>query len=320
MEHRVVASTVLAVSLLSAVGCDKATPVAPNGTILIVSANPSKIGVNGASTITVVGRKPDGQPLNPGTEVRLSADRGTVTPPVVAVDGEGEATATFRADGRAGTATITVRTGGGDQMVTTTVEVGEVARTIVLQPTPTFVTTAGGSVDLLATVRDETGRTLPNVEVNFTTDVGRLGSRGAIVRTNANGQARDTLTVSEQDLEGNVSSITVTVQAAGADGALVSDSAQVRVQGSRPLASFEFDAGTTANQVFFTDTTTGGVGQLTFSWDFGDNTSSNEQNPRKTYATGGDFTVRLTVTDEAGQSDTATARITVPVTGPGTGQ
>jgi hypothetical protein len=333
--------TLLTVSLFPAVGCDKATPVAPDGSILAISANPQRIVLRGRSTITVIGRKPDGQPLNPGTEVRLTATLGSIES-IVTTDSSGNATATFQSDGRQGVARITATTGSGTGgtgggtgdgggtggggstsgplTATTEVQVGESAKTIVLQPTPTSIPETGGTVQLLATVRDASGQPLPNQGVNFTTEVGRLNSRGAIVQTNASGQARDTLTVEEADLAGNVAEIGVSAQTAGTDGALITATFSIRVQGGRPVASFAFDRGSTDLQVLFTDTSTGGVGTLIYSWDFGDNTSSNEQNPTHTYAAAGSYTVRLTVTDDTGQSDTATARITVPVTSPGTGQ
>ena len=40
-----------------------------------------------------------------------------------------------------------------------------------------------------------------------------------------------------------------------------------------------------------------GNGNLTYSWEFGDNTSSSEKNPKKIYYTPGKFTIRLTVSD-----------------------
>ncbi len=335
MNYRAVASILCVISLLPAIGCDKATPVAPNGSILAISATPVKIGLNGRSTITVIGRKPDGQPLNPGTEIRLTATLGSIEP-IVTTDGNGEATATFRSDGRQGMATITATTGSGsggtggsggeggstsgNLRATIEVQVGEAAKSITLQPTPTTIPETGGTVTLLALVRDASGQPLPNQGVNFSTDFGRLNSRGAIVQTNANGQARDTLTLTEADLSGNVSSVSVSAQTAGTDGALISATFSIRVQGGRPIAGFSFDQGSSPLQVIFTDISTGGVGDLSYTWDFGDNTSSNLQNPTHTYAVADDYTVRLTVVDESGQSDTATARVTVQVTTPGTGQ
>lgn len=330
MNYRVVASVLTVLSLLPALGCDKATPVAPNGSILAISATPVKIAIRGRSTITVIGRKPDGQPLNPGTEVRLTATLGSIEP-IVTIDGNGQATATFQSDGRQGMAKITAATGsgtGGDGtggtsgtlQATIEVQVGEAAASIILQPTPTTIPETGGTISLLAIVRDASGQPMANQGVNFTTDVGRLNSRGAIVQTNANGQARDTLTINEADLAGNVSAVNVSAQTPGTDGALITADFQIRVQGGRPVASFAFDAGSTANEVLFVDTSTGGVGELSYNWNFGDNTSSSLQNPTHTYVSPGNYTVQLTVTDEVGQSDVATARITVPVTAPGTGQ
>ncbi len=72
--NRVLCLLLLAIVFVPAVGCDKVNPTAPNGTILTMSANPAQISLNGTSTITVIGRKPNGSPLNRGTEVRLDDD------------------------------------------------------------------------------------------------------------------------------------------------------------------------------------------------------------------------------------------------------
>jgi len=314
MKHA--AGLLLLVLLLPSLGCDKATPVAPGGTILTLSANPTRIGLNGSSTITIVGRKPDGNPLNPGTEIRLTTDLGTIEP-LVTVDNQGRATATLRADGRFGPAKVTAA--AADASVETTVQIGEAARSIVLQPTPTTIPETGGTIQLLATIRDASGLPLPNQGVNFTTDVGRLTSRGAIVQTNGNGQARDTLNVAEEDLAGNVSTISVGAQTAGTDGALISASFSVRVQGGRPEASFEF-VKISGREYQFTDTSTGGIGQLTYSWNFDDGSApSPDKNPRHTFSADDAYAVVLTVTDSADQSDTATAVITVPTDTSGSG-
>jgi hypothetical protein len=101
--------------LLLVSSCDEGNPIAPSGSFLILSANPSRISLNGTSVITVTGRRPDGNPLSDGTEVLLSTSLGNISPSVVEIDGDGNATATLRGDGRQGTATITasVGTSGG---------------------------------------------------------------------------------------------------------------------------------------------------------------------------------------------------------------
>jgi len=334
----------LLLSLLPSVGCDKASPVAPGGTIISVSASPQRIGLNGQSTITVIGRKPDGNPLNTGTEIRLTATLGSIDP-IVTVDRNGVATATFRADGRLGTAMITAATGGsvggtgtstggtgtsgsssGTLTATISVQVGEAAGSILLQPTPTSLTAAGGKVTLLAIVRDSSGQPLANQGVNFSTDAGTLSSRGATVTTNARGEARDTLTLTELELSNNVSSVMVSVQTIGGGtggtgggaGSVLTDTATIRIQGDRPVASFAYSQGSTQLSVLFIDTSTS-QGALTYSWNFGDGSSSTEANPTHQYAAAGDYTVVLTITDASGLTDTATARITVPVTTGGNG-
>ncbi len=89
--------------------------------------------------------------------------------------------------------------------------------------------------------------------------------------------------------------------------------------GANVTAQFETpppgpDAGFSASQragtltVDFSDTSTNTPAQ--WSWDFGDGTSSIQQNPTKTYAQAGDYNVSLTVTNGGG-SDSTSQLITV---------
>jgi len=80
-------------------------------------------------------------------------------------------------------------------------------------------------------------------------------------------------------------------------------------------------AHTTSNlRVNFTPTVTGGDGNYSYAWDFGDGTTSTSINPYNDYDAGGTYDVTLTITDGAGDTVTATTSVTVtaPVVTPPT--
>jgi PKD repeat protein len=92
---------------------------------------------------------------------------------------------------------------------------------------------------------------------------------------------------------------TVTLAITNAFGVSASTSQFVTVSlGSAPQADFTFQS--SKLDVAFLDASTGGP--KTWSWDFGDGSSSTAQNPRHTYAAAGTYSVTLTVTNDAGSS------------------
>ena len=98
---------VLLVALLAVLACDSANPVAPGGTVLTVTANPTLIGLSGESSlITITGFRPDGNPLNPGTQITLTTDLGTLSQSTVAVGNDGRAQVTLTGNGQQGAAMI----------------------------------------------------------------------------------------------------------------------------------------------------------------------------------------------------------------------
>ena len=81
-----------------------------------------------------------------------------------------------------------------------------------------------------------------------------------------------------------------------------------------PVASFEFSptSPSTRDTIQFTDTSTDPDGEIVaWLWDFGDGTTSTEQNPTHRYEQGGVYTVTLTVTDDRDGQGTATVRFYV---------
>src|SRR5207245_2735195 len=81
---------------------------------------------------------------------------------------------------------------------------------------------------------------------------------------------------------------------------------------SSPVTFTNSPASPEAEQaVTFTATETGGVGNVSLSWDFGDNSSSTENPTTHTYTTSGSFLVSVTVTNAYGVSTTSTGTVNV---------
>ncbi|HKT05475.1 MAG TPA: PKD domain-containing protein [Rugosimonospora sp.] len=92
------------------------------------------------------------------------------------------------------------------------------------------------------------------------------------------------------------------------------------IQGSTPLTAAAGAVPTTGNApltVAFTGSASGGTAPYSYSWAFGDGTTSTAQNPSHTYTAAGTYTATLTVTDSATPAKTATATATVTVSAVG---
>jgi hypothetical protein len=216
MPARRAATRALAICTLLLAACGEGTPVAPTGSILRLSANPSRIDATGTSTITIQALRVNGNPVNPGTEVRLATDLGTIDP-VVYTDQDGVALATLRGDGRAGTATVSAYSGDLEP-AEIEVRVGAFAAAITLTVDPASLPISGGRVTLRALVRDDLGEPIVGAPVVFGTEAGRLASGGGVVRTDASGLATDRLNVSASDAESHPGGIRVSAETLGEGG------------------------------------------------------------------------------------------------------
>jgi len=203
------------------------------------------------------------------------------------------------------------------------VEIGSSAKSLTLQATPTNVpvdipANKPVKVKLLALVRDARGLPLQGAGVNFVTQYGILESGGRLVSTNAQGEAKDTLTIRSTDLTNEPPSIQVTAQTADSAGAIVSSNFDIQVRTNRLQVSFTVTR-ISDRRVKFNSTVSGGSGSYRYSWDFGDNTPSNAiPDPEHTYASDGNFFVTLTVTDnDTQEQDSASESVTIPFTSSG---
>jgi immune inhibitor A len=67
-------------------------------------------------------------------------------------------------------------------------------------------------------------------------------------------------------------------------------------------------------QVSFSASTSGGTAPYSYLWNFGDGTTSTQQNPQHTYTAAGSYSVTLTVTDAQAQTATTTKQVTLNAT------
>jgi type IV pilus assembly protein PilY1 len=111
--------------------------------------------------------------------------------------------------------------------------------------------------------------------------------------------------------------VTLTVE--DADGDMHSSTVAITVSDSDPTAGIIADL-TSGNEpliVNFQDSSVSNDGIVSWSWDFGDGSTSSFQNPpAHEYIREGTYTAMLTVTESDGDTDTATVTVTVADTGP----
>lgn len=111
---------------------------------------------------------------------------------------------------------------------------------------------------------------------------------------------------------------TVTLVVTEPDGDTSTETRTIAVDDTGPTASFSAEPteGAAPLIVTFTDESSSHDGIVGWSWDFGDDSHSTEQNPEHTYVQEGTYTVTLTVTESDGNTDAMTTDIEVSATPP----
>ena len=180
----------LALCFASLWACEKVALLAPTGSKVTISISKTSVAIGGTADVVAVVTEAAGTAPQNGTMVTFSSSFGTMTPQEAPTQG-GIARSVFKATG-SGKAQIQAFSGGA---VATPVDVlagGAAAALVAIRATPSSLPQGGGTVQIIAVVRDASGNTLPGAPVSFTTDQGNLGSTSAL--TNDNGEAQTSLT------------------------------------------------------------------------------------------------------------------------------
>lgn len=250
-------------------GSHPVAPAATTGVTMVMTANPAAIPLDGTSAVQVEILQ-DGLPVLAGTEIQLSVDLGSIEP-LVETDSRGIARATFTADGRPGVATVMAISGTQTASETITIATNPI--------TAAFSATAEGLTVIFVDQSVAASGSSPPTSWQWDFGDGATSSEPDPVHTYA---------------EADTYFVTLTVANADASDSLT----KPITVGDVPVAAFTFEIeGLT---VVFTDQSTGGP--TSWAWQFGDGTESTSQNPLHTYGASGTYFVRLTATNDAGQS------------------
>ncbi len=292
----------LALAAILSAACDKVALTAPTDSTISLFADATSVPVNGSIQITASVTESAGTPVQNGTVVTFTTTLGRLDP-AEARTNNGKVTVRLAGDGRSGTASITAFSGGNKSDALEIPIGGAAANNIVIRADPASLGSAGGTVQLTATVRDEAGNPLAGVPVSFTATAGRLGA--SVVKTNDNGQATTTLTTtqeSEVTVQAGTQTATATIQVNAAP------TVQLTVTPEQPLAGepTSFAINVTADQ---------GPAVQSMSIDFGDGSTrqlgASSTTVQHIYKSAGTYTVTIRLRDSAGQTTTQVAILTV---------
>jgi adhesin/invasin len=287
---RTLAATML---LVAVVACDKVPLTAPTESTILLFANGSSVPLTGGvELIATVTEKP-GTPVQNGTLVTFTTTLGRVEP-AEARTNNGRVTVRLLADGRSGTAKVTALSGGATKGELEIPVGGAAADNLALRAEPSSVSATGGTVQLIAAVRDATGNAVPGVSVTFSTTAGQLSPASAT--TDANGEARSSLATTRQ------AEVTASVGTKSAKVTVTYTAAPTIAVTVTPTAPAIGEVVTFA----ITVTPATDVPIRSIQIDFGDGTRTNlgasSTSASHVYSVPGTFTVRVTVTDVTGQT------------------
>jgi PKD repeat protein len=297
---RAFSCSLLALISLALVSCDKMPLTAPTGSTIFLTANTTRLPINGTAEITATVVEMSGTPPQNGTLVTFTASLGTIEP-AEARTSAGRVVVRFVAGSQSGTARIGASSGDARATGDTGLQIqigGAGVTGISLRAEPG---SAAGTVTIIAVAVDEAGNGVAGAPVSFSADTGQISP--GLVTTDANGEARTTLTTSTTTVVtarvGQISA-TLTIQPASITLAVTTTNPEVGVP------------------VNFTVTPAANASLREVVVDFGDGTPPLNLGPvssprafSHTYTQRGTFTVTATATSPLGVTSVASVVVTV---------
>jgi Big-like domain-containing protein/PKD domain-containing protein len=185
--------------------CTRVPLTAPTKSTIALYATAASVPANGAVDLIATVTEEAGTPVQNGTLVSFTTTLGHLDP-TSAHTTNGQATVRLVADGVSGTATVSAYSGGATASTgsgttgaaaTLTIPIGAgAADSIVAHAEPGSVPRTGGTVQIIAQVRDASGNGLAGVPVTFTSTAGQIQSPAVV--TDANGTATTTFTTTSK--------------------------------------------------------------------------------------------------------------------------
>lgn len=277
-------------------GCDGLPLTAPGGSTLELVVSSTFVPVGGSIEISAIVTEEPGTPVHNGTNVTFTTTLGTIEPAQAHTEG-GRATARLHAGDASGIAHLRAFSGDAASEEEVEVRVGAGAATdLTLVINPGSLPSGGGTATVMAIVTDPDNRRLPDVPVTFTATAGTL--RDAQVVTDANGEARTTITTTRE------TEVTATVGVATDTQTLrVTELPQISVTVSPSVV--DTDDVVTFNITITPQPDGNPVREASITFGDGGGESLGALNGSTTvthqYTTPGTYTVRITAVDTAGE-------------------
>lgn len=297
----VLSCAVLALLVLVALttACDRVPLTAPTESTITLFATATSVAPTGSTDIVATVIESAGTPVQNGTVVSFTTTLGRIEPAEARTQ-NGRVTVKLTGDGRSGTAQVTAFSGGA---VSEKLELpigSAAAETLTVRAEPARLPPGGGATQIVAIVRNVAGDAVAGASVAFTASAGTLST--GVAQTDANGEARTTLTTSRET--------TVTARVGAVDPVEVTvavdlaPSVTITVSPAAPVEDQAVTFGITVTQA------TGGLPITQARIDFGDGGSqqlgalSGTTSVAHVYTSNGTFTVTLTLTDSGGNVST----------------